>query len=61
MMSKTKKMQHDHGRGEIKDNAIKALVTSVLFKSKVEKTNKGKGSYQRNNKHKGREPYLKAA
>lgn len=61
MMSKGKKMQHDHGRGEIKDNAIKALVTSVLFKSKVEKAKKGKGSYQRNNKHKGREPYLKAA
>ena len=36
-MSKTKKYQHDHQRGEIKDNAIKALVTSVLFKSKVEK------------------------
>ena len=36
-MSKVKKLQHDHGRGEIKDNAIKALVTSTLFKSKVEK------------------------
>ncbi|MGB0938902.1 MAG: alternative ribosome rescue factor ArfA [Colwellia sp.] len=60
-MSKNKKHQHDHHRGEIKDNAIKALVTSVLFKSKVEKPKKGKGSFQRNSKHKGREPYLKAA
>tara|TARA_Y100000588_G_C14081892_1_gene850545 strand:+ start:920 stop:1144 length:225 start_codon:yes stop_codon:yes gene_type:complete len=61
LMIKNKKYQHDHHRGEIKDNAIKALVTSVLFKSKVEKPKKGKGSYQRSNKHKGREPYLKAA
>lgn len=60
-MSKSIKHQHDHHRGDIKDNAIKALVTSVLFKSKVEKPKKGKGSFKRNNKHKGREPYLKAA
>jgi alternative ribosome-rescue factor len=60
-MSKNKKYQHELHRGEIKDNAIKAIVTSVLFKSKVEKPKKGKGSYQRISKHKGREPYLKAA
>lgn len=60
-MSKPKKDHHEHHRGEIKDNAIKALVTSVLFKSKVEKAKKGKGSYQRSTKHKGRESYLKAA
>ncbi|ABL98694.1 ribosome alternative rescue factor ArfA [Shewanella amazonensis] len=38
---------HDHGRGDVRDNAIKALVTSDLFRSKVEKPKKGKGSYQR--------------
>ncbi|MFC3031914.1 alternative ribosome-rescue factor A [Pseudoalteromonas fenneropenaei] len=60
-MRKNKRIAHDHQRGEINDNAIKALVTSVLFKSKVEKAKKGKGSYQRNAKHQGREPYLMAA
>ncbi|WP_028771576.1 ribosome alternative rescue factor ArfA [Shewanella waksmanii] len=38
---------HEHGRGEIKDNAIKALVTSNLFRPRVEKPKKGKGSYNR--------------
>ncbi|MCF6436859.1 MULTISPECIES: alternative ribosome-rescue factor A [Pseudoalteromonas] len=52
---------HAHQRGEIKDNALKALVTSPLFKVKVEKAKKGKGSFKRNAKHKGQEPYLKAA
>lgn len=37
----------EHGRGEIRDNAIKALVTSKLFQSKVVKAKKGKGSYNR--------------
>ncbi|WP_440055362.1 alternative ribosome-rescue factor A [Pseudoalteromonas sp. T1lg65] len=56
-----RKHQHAHQRGEIKDNALKALVTSVLFQTKVEKAKKGKGSYQRNKKHKGQEPYFMAA
>ncbi|MFC0118779.1 alternative ribosome-rescue factor A [Pseudoalteromonas xiamenensis] len=60
-MSKKSKMVHDHKRGEIKDNAMKALVTSVLFQSKVEKAKKGKGSYSRATKHKGQVPYLMAA
>lgn len=38
---------HSHGRGEIRDNAIKALVTSELFRQRVEKPKKGKGAYQR--------------
>ncbi|WP_394203235.1 alternative ribosome rescue factor ArfA [Shewanella waksmanii] len=38
---------HDHGRGKINDNAVKALVTSKLFKSQVEQPKKGKGSYNR--------------
>lgn len=40
-------MQHDSGRGTIKDNALKALVTSKLFRMRTEKPKKGKGSYQR--------------
>ena len=49
------------GRGQVKDNALKAMVTSKLCRAKVEKAKKGKGSYQRNMKHKGKEPYSKAA
>ncbi|KLN65176.1 MULTISPECIES: alternative ribosome-rescue factor A [Vibrio] len=49
------------GRGQVKDNALKAMVTSKLYRAKVEKAKKGKGSYQRNMKHKGKEPYSKAA
>ncbi len=36
-----------HGRGEIRDNALKALVTSPLFKTRIVKAKKGKGAYQR--------------
>ena len=59
-MSK-KTQAHAHHRGVIQDNALKALVTSPMFKAKVEKAKKGKGSFQRKAKHKGQEPYLKAA
>ncbi|MCG9754827.1 ribosome alternative rescue factor ArfA [Shewanella insulae] len=38
---------HESGRGVIKDNALKAIVTSELFKMRVEKPKKGKGSYKR--------------
>ncbi|NRB69051.1 MAG: ribosome alternative rescue factor ArfA [Vibrio sp.] len=51
----------DVGRGEIQDNALKAVVTSPLFKTRVEKARKGKGSFTRKLKHKGKEPYSKAA
>lgn len=37
----------DHGRGKVKDNALKAIVTSKIFRSKTEKPKKGKGSYRR--------------
>lgn len=43
----------EHHRGEIQDNALKALVTSQLFRAKVEKAKKGKGSFQRKQKHRG--------
>lgn len=49
------------GRGQTKDNALKAVVTSKLFRARVEKAKKGKGSFRRNMKHKGKEPYSKAA
>ncbi|MDD0824830.1 ribosome alternative rescue factor ArfA [Mannheimia sp. AT1] len=41
-----------HTRGEIKESAVKALVTDPLFRSRVEKNRKGKGSYRRHEKHK---------
>ncbi|SJL84470.1 alternative ribosome-rescue factor A [Vibrio palustris] len=49
------------GRGQIQDNALKALVTSKIFKTRVEKAKKGKGSYVRKAKHSGTEPYAKVA
>ena len=42
---------HDHQRGVIQDNHLKALVTSTLFQARVEPSKKGKGSYQRKVKH----------
>jgi alternative ribosome-rescue factor len=51
----------EFGRGVIKDNALKAVVTSQLFRQRVEKAKKGKGSFNRKIKHKGKEPYSKAA
>nr|WP_232322052.1 ribosome alternative rescue factor ArfA [Photobacterium jeanii] len=45
------------GRGVIKDNALKAAVTSKLFTTRVVTAKKGKGSYNRKTKFKGREPY----
>ncbi|BCB45018.1 hypothetical protein VagYM19_41480 [Vibrio alginolyticus] len=54
-------LQHetDFGRGEIKDNALKAVVTSQLFRTRVVKAKKGKGSFSRKMKHRGKEPYSK--
>lgn len=42
------------GRGTINDNALKALVTSQLFRTRVVKAKKGKGSFQRKAKHRDR-------
>jgi alternative ribosome-rescue factor len=55
------KATSDLGRGKIKDNFLAALVTSKVYKLQVVKAKKGKGSFKRNNKHQGREPYLIAA
>ncbi|MGR5066468.1 alternative ribosome-rescue factor A [Photobacterium sp. DNB22_13_2] len=51
----------EFGRGKIKDNALKAVVTSQLFKTRVVKAKKGKGSFKRKDKHLGRESYSMAA
>ena len=47
------KNQYAHQRGKIKDNAIQALLHDKLFRQRVERNKKGKGSYQRHEKHKG--------
>lgn len=39
----------EFGRGEIKDNALKAVVTSQLFRTRVVKAKKGKGSFKPQN------------
>ncbi|EDP60585.1 ribosome alternative rescue factor ArfA [Vibrio sp. AND4] len=49
----------EFGRGKIKDNALKAVVTSKLFRTRVVKAQKGKGSFNRKVKHRGKEPYSK--
>lgn len=41
------KAPHQHERGEIRDNALQALVTSPLFRPRIENNKKGKGSYRR--------------
>lgn len=43
-------IEHDSGRGKIADNALKALVTSPLFRTRTERAKKGKGSYDRKDK-----------
>ena len=46
------------GRGVIKDNFLAAVVTSTLYKQQIITAKKGKGAYQRTQKHKGQESYL---
>lgn len=43
--------KYRHQKGKIKDNAIEALLHDPLFRQRIEKNKKGKGSYQRNEKH----------
>lgn len=43
--------RYQHTKGQIKDNAIEALVHDPLFRQRVEKNKKGKGSYLRKGKH----------
>ncbi len=44
-------LTYQHQRGVIKDNAIQALLHDKLFRQRVERNKKGKGSYQRKAKH----------
>lgn len=44
-------MNYKHKKGIIKESAIKALVTDPLFKPRIEKVKKGKGSYSRKDKN----------
>lgn len=46
--------QYQHKKGVIQDNAIQALLHDPLFRQRVEKNLKGKGSYRRKDK-KGKE------
>lgn len=45
---------YEHTRGVIKDNAVMALLHDKLFRQRVEKKRKGKGSYQRKAKYVGK-------
>ncbi|XWY19539.1 alternative ribosome-rescue factor A [Bisgaard Taxon 45] len=45
---------YQHCRGIIRDNAICALLHDPLFRQRIEKKRKGKGSYQRKAKHAGK-------
>ncbi|MEG3132093.1 ribosome alternative rescue factor ArfA [Rouxiella sp. T17] len=42
--------QYQHKKGIIQDNAIQALLHDPLFRQRVEKNLKGKGSYSRKDK-----------
>ena len=44
-----------HNKGKIRDNALKALVKSDLFRHKVERKRKGRGSYNRQEAKKWRD------
>jgi alternative ribosome-rescue factor len=66
-MTKTKVKKHQEnysgcelGRGVIKDNFLAAVVRSRLYKQQIVTAKKGKGTYQRTQKHKRQEPYLMA-
>jgi alternative ribosome-rescue factor len=39
--------KYQHQKGMIQDNALQALLHDPLFRQRVEKNVKGKGSYQR--------------
>ncbi|WP_016582465.1 alternative ribosome-rescue factor A [Yersinia pestis] len=40
-----------HTKGKIKDNALEAILHDPLFRQRIEKNSKGKGSYQRKEKY----------
>lgn len=46
-----------HNKGKIRDNTLKALVKSDLFRHKVEQKRKGQGSYNRQEARKWRDGF----
>ncbi|STO55701.1 ArfA [Canicola haemoglobinophilus] len=46
-------IKYRHQKGVIRDNAIQALLHDPLFRQRIERKHKGKGSYQRRAKHVG--------
>lgn len=42
---------YQHRKGRIEDNALAALIHDPLYRQRVEKNSKGKGSYRRKDKH----------
>ncbi len=42
---------YQHKKGQINNNAIEALLHDPLFRQRIEKNKKGKGSYLRKTKH----------
>jgi alternative ribosome-rescue factor len=47
--------RYQHTKGQIKDNAIEALLHDPLFRQRIHKSKKGKGSFERKGKHGNRE------
>ncbi|USS96853.1 alternative ribosome-rescue factor A [Serratia symbiotica] len=43
--------KYPHTKCQIQDNAIEALLYDPLFRQRVERNSKGKGSYRRKDKH----------
>jgi alternative ribosome-rescue factor len=43
--------RYQHTKGQINNNAIEALLHDPLFRQRVEKNKKGKGSFLRKEKH----------
>lgn len=43
--------RYRHKKGAIRDNAIQALLHDPLFRQRIERKRKGKGSYQRQEKY----------
>lgn len=43
--------KYQHSRGQIRDNAIEALLHDPLFRQRIEQKQKGKGSFRRKEKH----------
>lgn len=46
--------RYQHTKGQIKDNALEALLHDPLFRQRIEKNKKGKGSYSRKGKYSSR-------